>query len=125
MCPDNEEIDSGPSRRLTSEEDTLLRLLLSSNFPGDANLREQLPECKVCALDANGSLRITAEAGKTASVVRRIPVEAEYDDADGVGVHVLLHVLEGFLHELEVYREDSNRVQIPATRAQSIQVLTL
>jgi hypothetical protein len=46
-----------------------------------------------------------------AEVVRRIPVEAEFDDQDGVGVHVLLHVLDGYLNELEIYREDSSPLQ--------------
>jgi hypothetical protein len=33
------------------------------------------------------------------------------DDQDGVAVHVLLHVLDGYLNELEIYREDSAPLQ--------------
>jgi hypothetical protein len=46
-----------------------------------------------------------------AVVERRIPVEAELKDADGVTIHVLLHVLDGLLNELEVYRDDSGPIQ--------------
>ncbi len=53
---------------------------------------------------------------------RRIPVEASYPDADGVVVHVLLHVIDGRLDELEVYREDSGSVLIPSTEADALKV---
>jgi hypothetical protein len=36
-----------------------------------------------------------------------VPVEADLEDDDGVTIHVL-HVLDGYLNELEVYREDSS-----------------
>jgi hypothetical protein len=55
-------------------------------------------------------------------VRRRIPVEASYPDADGVVVHVLLHVIDGRLDELEVYREDSGSVLIPSTEADALKV---
>jgi hypothetical protein len=42
-------------------------------------------------------------------------VEAEFEDRDGVTVHILLHVMDGFLNELEIFREDSGRVQRPST----------
>jgi hypothetical protein len=55
-------------------------------------------------------------------VKRRIPVEASYPDADGVIVHVLLHIIEGRLDELEVYREDSGRVLVPPTETRALEV---
>ena len=48
-----------------------------------------------------------------AQVVRRVPVEAEVEDEDGVTVHVLLHVLEGALAELEVFHEDLKQLRRP------------
>lgn len=42
------------------------------------------------------------------------PVEAELGDLDVVLVHVLLHVVDGRLDELEIYREDSGRLLKPA-----------
>jgi hypothetical protein len=54
----------------------------------------------------------------------RIPVEAELEDGDGVTIHLLLHVLEGYLNELEVYRDDSAPVQV-ALQSESLRILIL
>ena len=40
----------------------------------------------------------------------RIPVEAEAQDRDGTMIHYLLHVVDGWMNELEVYKDDSSRV---------------
>jgi hypothetical protein len=55
--------------------------------------------------------------------VRRIPVEAEYEDLDRVTVHVLLHVIDGRLNEIEVYREDSAAVGRAATSVDDLRVM--
>jgi hypothetical protein len=39
-----------------------------------------------------------------------VPVEAAAPDVDGVSVHVLLHVVDERLAELELYREDLGTV---------------
>jgi hypothetical protein len=53
-----------------------------------------------------------------ASVARRIPIEAEAADDDGVNIHFLLHTEGGFLAELEVFREDSGPILVlPAPSA--------
>jgi hypothetical protein len=53
-----------------------------------------------------------------------VPVEAELVDEDGVIVHVLLHVVDGFLNELEVYREDSAPVR-RVIRPEELRLLVL
>jgi hypothetical protein len=50
-----------------------------------------------------------------APVKRRVPVEAWYLDVnskplDGPFVRILLHVLDGKLSELEIYKDDSSPV---------------
>jgi hypothetical protein len=61
--------------------------------------------------DENGGIWLRVDPlTKPADVIRRIPVEAEYDDGDGIRVHLLLHVLNGYMNELEVFREDSGPV---------------
>ena len=40
----------------------------------------------------------------------RIPVEGEAPDRDGMMIHYLLHVVDGRMNELEVYKDDSLRV---------------
>jgi len=84
--------------------------LLGAEFPGNLALRKQLAKAAVRRVDTDGSLELSVEAGPQAEVVRRIPVEAEAVDRDGVPIHVLLHVVDGRLHELEFYREDSQPI---------------
>ncbi|HLM86866.1 MAG TPA: hypothetical protein VK272_11830 [Solirubrobacteraceae bacterium] len=84
---------------------------MSTEFSGRDAVAEQVAVASVREIDDNGSLEFAPSDKTPAEVVRRIPVEAELDDSDGVTIHVLLHVVDGFLKELEVYRDDSGRVQ--------------
>ncbi len=88
-----------------------MAVLLSAEFTGKSALVEQITMASVRAIDDNGSLEFAPSDGTPAKVDRRIPVEAEIDDSDGVTIHVLLHVVDGIVRELEVYRDDSGRVQ--------------
>jgi hypothetical protein len=105
------EIELEP-RPLSERERRMLAALLAADFPGRSALSVQAAHVKGRRIDQNGSLALAPEPETLrAEVVRRIPVEAEFDDQDGVGVHVLLHVLDGYLNELEIYREDSSPLQ--------------
>lgn len=106
-------------------ERALIALLLSADFPGRELLARQFDGLKVVSIDQNGSLALRPSIGSPAPVVRRIPVEAEYRDSDGVTVHVLLHVVRGWLHEFEVYREDSQLVRCSASEAGEIELIVL
>jgi hypothetical protein len=97
----------GGFRPLHDEEKHVLNSLFSVDFPGRDALVEQASTAPVRQIDENGSLQFASVSGPRAQLVRRIPVEAEVEDADSVTVHVLLHVLEGALSELEIFREDS------------------
>ena len=100
------------------DEARALRLLLTQDFRGTAQLRAQSLALSVTSLDANGSLRLSTQVSTPAMVDRRIPIEASYVDSDGVRVHVLLHVVDGYLDEFEVYREDSGAVnRLPGDRS--------
>jgi hypothetical protein len=98
-------------RPLSDLERQLLAALLSTDFPGREAVAEQVAVASVREIDDNGSLEFAPSDKTPAEVVRRIPVEAELDDSDGVTIHVLLHVVDGLVKELEVYRDDSGRVQ--------------
>jgi hypothetical protein len=86
-------------------------VLLSTDFSGRSAVAKQVAVASVREIDDNGSLEFAPSDKTPAEVDRRIPVEAELDDSDGVTIHVLLHVVDGFVTELEVYRDDSGRVQ--------------
>lgn len=110
------------ARRPTGQEFALLTRLIGSPFEGASALARQLATTLVTPLDENGSLRLQPGDTVPAAVNRRIPVEASYPNADGVVVHVLLHVVDGRLNELEVYREDSGRVLVPSTEATALEL---
>jgi hypothetical protein len=72
-------------------------------------------------LDESGSLELLYEGPIHAVVARRIPTEAEALDSDGTVIHYLLHVSEGKIHELEIFREDS----LPTQRRPAPEELSL
>lgn len=111
MSRDQGPTGSGSSHAVTAGEAAILHVLLEAEFPGRDVLAAQLRSARVTLLDSNGSLRFEVREGGQAGVVRRIPVEAETEDGDGVTVHLLLHVVDGLLNELEIYREDSKSLK--------------
>jgi hypothetical protein len=97
---------------MDSREAAILDHLLRPDFPGRDALRAQVELALVRPIDADGSLAF--DIVPTAPPViggRRIPIEGEHVDRDGTVVHVLLHVVNGYLAEFDVYREDSGPVQ--------------
>jgi hypothetical protein len=43
-------------------------------------------------------------------VRHRVPVEGQSSDPDGMPIHFLLHVVDGRLSEIEVFREDGRQI---------------
>lgn len=84
-----------------------MKRLLSENFAGRDALLAQVENLKVKQIDMEGSLQLAPGPDAIrAKVEQRIPVEAEFPDDDGVSVRVLLHVVDGFLAELEIFKDD-------------------
>jgi hypothetical protein len=118
MCAD----ELGGLRPPSATEIDLLRRLLCVDFRGAETLSRQLASAFVEPIDSNGSLRLRPVDPTPATVSRRVPVEATYADADGVLVHVLIHVKNGVLDELEIYREDSGAVEVAPADASMLEV---
>ena len=118
MCP---ELDA-EYRDPTTQEVALLRRLLGHAVAGQDELARQLASLEVKSLDGDGSLKLMPGDSVRANDNQRIPVEATYGDSDGVVVYVLLHVVDGRLNELEVFREDSGPVGIPPVWVEDIDV---
>lgn len=97
-------------RNLTVLEQGIIDRLLEKSFPGRDEICEQMKKCLVRTIDENKSLRFLVEANVKSKVKRRIPVEAELQDADGVLIHILLHVVDGKVNELEIYKEDGSPI---------------
>jgi hypothetical protein len=102
----------------------ILARLLSVAFPGRDEVARQVAVARIRALDADGSLDLLVTDVARANVIRRIPVEAEAEDVDGMTFHVLLHVVDGYIDELEVYRNDSEPLQGPI-RPEALRILVL
>ena len=86
-------------------ETGLLNRLLDSNFQGVEALRDQVHACAVRTVDDEGSFQIITSVTTKALVKFRVPVELSGVDTDGIGVHVLLHVVDGVATEVEIYKD--------------------
>ncbi len=103
-------MDTSQPRRLNEIERQLIGRLLEANFPGRDTLLEQVDHSLVTPFDTDGSLSFDVQTTVAANVTWRVPTEGEFKDADGVTIHVLLHVVNGFINELEIFKEDGSAV---------------
>ncbi|MGN6664929.1 MAG: DUF6984 family protein [Solirubrobacterales bacterium] len=99
-------------RSPSDAESAVLQRLLSEHFSGRDALLDQLPTLRVRQIDEQGSLKLKVIAPTSrAEDSFRVPVEAELPDLDGMAIHLSLHVVNGVMDELEIYREDSGLVK--------------
>lgn len=113
MNDDTEHRFDEVDRPLSETELQLIQALLSAEFPGVEQLRAQLPsttvsaECSLCP-----QIVLTVSSSDRAEVEQRVPVMAEETGDWYPGrLHVLLHVVDGALSEVEFYRDDGSRVE--------------
>jgi len=105
-------MNTEPFREMQPRERELIHKLLEPNFPGRDELLQQLETAKVRTIDVNGSLQFLISSSTKADHVKYVvPVEGEYEDLDGMTVHVLLHMAGDKAKELEFFREDGLPVQ--------------
>ena len=97
-------------RDLTTHEQGIIDRLLEKAFPGRDEICEQMKNCLVRTIDKEKSLEFLVRSHVKAKVKKRIPVEAEVQDTDGILIHILLHVVDGKLNEHEIYKEDGSPI---------------
>ncbi len=79
--------------------------MLAEPFRGRNELVVQWASARVRIIDECGCLAIRPAAGSApCDTEYRVPVEAESPDENG-SAHALLHVVDGFLNELEFYAD--------------------
>jgi len=100
-------------RPLKTPERELLEKLLDPEFPGRDQLREQLLSVAAQQVHEDGTLALRVLSGQPAAVKHRVPTEGSCPDADGVMIHVLLHVVSGMMDELEIFKEDGTDIVRP------------
>lgn len=102
-------------RDLHADERALVGQLLAQSFNGRAEIAAQLRGAQVSAEGAGDArtLRFVLPRGdaRPAPTALRIPVEGIAGDDDGVAITVLLHVVDGWVTELEISRVDGKRIR--------------
>lgn len=109
--PPSDPLPDGIFRPLSDEQSELLGVLLRADFPGRDALREQVPTAHVRLIDFDGGLEFAPSQRPQAVVNVRVPVEGQATDLDGMTIHILLHVVDGLMKELEFFREDLQPVK--------------
>ena len=115
------------NQTMTAGERAILDRLLGANFPGAEQLRGQASNARVTRTEEGATpvfLFAVLDSLPVAETQRRIPVEAQAKDSDGVVIHFLIHVVGGRLQELETYREDGLAIKhLPDARELDILIL--
>jgi hypothetical protein len=97
-------------RDLTEREQKILKIMLQQLPAVGSVLQKQLAAAKVSPIDDEGSLRLHIASTEVARIAERVPVTAIFDDADNVPIYLLLHIINGKLDELEIYKADGSRI---------------
>lgn len=120
----NERTAEAPLRELTDLERRYLDRLISVDFPGRENVAKQLQSARARPIDEDGSVELVTESNEPANVTKRVPVEGESLDSDGVPIYFLLHVVDSQIRELEIYKADGSPIkQMPTPEHVEVVVL--
>jgi hypothetical protein len=96
-------------RPIAPDERALVEALLAEAFFGRDGLRAQVEGAEARTIDSDGSFALKV-IGAAVRVLERVPVTGSTRDAEGIGVEVLLHVVDGVMSEVEIYRIDGKPV---------------
>ncbi|OAI39476.1 hypothetical protein AYO38_07545 [bacterium SCGC AG-212-C10] len=107
-----------PGREPSAWESAVLKRLIDvSEIAND--LARQIDGARVQLIvqddDNYGSVKLVLDdASQPSPLGRRIVAEGEAKDIDGIPIYLLLHMVDGKLHELEIYKADGSRmVELP------------
>jgi len=96
-------------RAPTEYERALFHRMMETDFPGRDVVKEQLEACQVSTVLPDGTIRIHTPVKEKAPVLFRVPVDAYGNDTkDGMSIHILLHVVNGIVEELEILKLGSD-----------------
>jgi hypothetical protein len=101
----------GVERSILPEEYAIVAKLLATPFPGNLELRRQLDNPGLQVMSMGEILRFVFKGPiEHAKTEYQVPVEAKSTDVDGMEISVMLHVVDGHLYELEMYRVDGEGI---------------
>lgn len=103
-------------RPITNREKAILLRLLELNFRGRDAIREQVGGLLGKQIDNEGSLSLKVTSKTRADIPGGIAVEARYSDSEAVDpwephVNLLLHIADGQIKLLEVYKDDGSPIR--------------
>jgi hypothetical protein len=107
----NEQVQAEDFRLPSLIEGDLIAMLTSADFLGRAEVLTQLQSCRVRTIDDEGSLEIQTSSDRRALVRYRVCTELYGPDLDGTQISVMLHVVDGFCREIEIYKVDGSPIQ--------------
>jgi hypothetical protein len=102
-------------RQLTARERETIFALLAKPFVGRDALLQQLPAAQVIMESTRSAsivVRVDRSLAPPASTSERVPAEAHGQDSDGMWFELLLHVVDGYMDELEIWRGDGGPIMI-------------
>jgi hypothetical protein len=97
-------------RQLQASEMRLLEKLLDHEFPGRDALGVQLSSVTARQIDENGSLELRYGGDSLTETDLGCPTEGTCTDTDGGKIAVLLHVKNGRMRLLEVFKEEGSAI---------------
>ena len=102
-------------RPIIEKEKQVLLKMLDIDFTGRDILRQQLEGLLVKIMDDDGSLSFQVESNSVAPITTAVAVEARCPDLDSKEmndphINLLLHVVDGKMKQLEIYRDDSKPI---------------
>jgi hypothetical protein len=110
-------------RSPTEYEKALFKRMLETDFHGRDVVRRQLEACQVTTVLSDGTIKIHTPIKDRAPVRFRVPVDAYGNDSDGMRIDILLHVVDGIVVELEIYKIGSNLIRtMPAVESLEVTV---
>jgi len=97
-------------RPLDVNEIALLKKLLDHDFPGRDALRIQLSSVTGRQTDEHGCLQLRTDEAEEVDTEIGSPTEGRCEDIDGGMIVVMLHVKNGKLRMLEIFKEDGSEI---------------
>jgi hypothetical protein len=102
-------MDSG-FRQLDSRERELLEKLLDAEFPGRDELRAQLGSVTAKQIGDDGTLMLRCASGPTSPSEYGPAIHGMCKDSDGMTIWFMLHTKGGFMHMLEIVKDDGSPI---------------
>jgi hypothetical protein len=100
-------------RDLSDNEWKILNKILSINFSGKDLIYKQLKTAKVISCCPCGCKTVDIQVDDTLpkyELNKRIPVELKTFSKDGIPIIASIHLVNGYINELEIYRADSGQI---------------